>query len=159
MSMQSLSNILYRCNIRIHFDPLQRSEAYEGIREMTHTNNSNLFEGLKAAIREHASSNFLRLKDGESADVIVDVDLMNADPNKRTPREEQVENFDKTAKVWKLRLDCRVGSSNKVFYIGDRHKADVVALLERGVRKIRISRSGADAKTTKYVFTEVTEQQ
>jgi hypothetical protein len=123
------------------------------------TKQSSLFEGLKAAIREHANSNFLQLKDGESADVIVEVDLMNADPNKRTPREEQVENFDKTAKVWKLRLDCRVGSYNKVFRVGARDKADVVALLERGVRKIRISRSGSTAQTTKYIFTEVTKQQ
>lgn len=49
------------------------------------TKQSNLFEGLKAAISEHASSNFLRLKDGELAVVTVDVDLMNADPNKRSP--------------------------------------------------------------------------
>jgi hypothetical protein len=123
------------------------------------TKKSNLFEGLKAAISEHASSNYLRLKDGESAVVIVDVDLMNADPDKRTPREEQVPNFDKTDKVWKLRLDCRVGSSSKVFYVGTRDKAHVVALLERGVRKIRISRSGTTAQTTKYSFTEVSEQQ
>jgi hypothetical protein len=129
------------------------------IENVQNTKQTNLFEGLKAAILEHASSNFLRLKDGESAVVIVDVDLMNADPNKRTPREEEVENFDKTAKVWKLRLDCRVGSSNKVFYVGARDKADVVALLERGVQKIRISRSGSTAQTTKYTFTEVPEQQ
>ena len=129
------------------------------IENTRNTKQPNLFEGLKSAIREHASSNFLRLKDGESADVIVDVDLLNADPNKRTPREEQVWNFDKTAKVWKLRLDCRVGDSNKVFYIGARDKIDVVALLERGVRKIRISRFGTTARTTKYTFTEVPEQQ
>jgi hypothetical protein len=123
------------------------------------TKQSNLFEGLKVAIREHASSNYLRLKDGESAVVTVDVDLMNADPNKQNPREVQVDNFNKTAKVWKMRLDCRVGSSNKVFYVSARDKEDVVALLERGVRKIRISRFGTTAQTTKYTFTEVTEQQ
>jgi hypothetical protein len=134
-------------------------EIMAEIDNVQNTKQPNLFEGLKAAIREHASSNFLRLKDGESAIVIVDVDLLNADPNKRTPREEQVENFDKTAKVWKLRLDCRVGSSNKVFYVGARDKADVVALLERGVRKIRISRFGSNVLTTKYMFTEITEQQ
>jgi hypothetical protein len=67
---------------------------------------TTLFAGLKAAIVEHSSGSFLRLKDGESAVVTVDVDPLNADPMKRTPREEQVDNFAKTGKVWKLRLGC-----------------------------------------------------
>jgi hypothetical protein len=117
---------------------------------------TTLFAGLKAAIVEHSNGKFLRLKDGESIVVTVDVQY-NADPAKCMPREEEVDNYDKTGKVWKLRLDCIVGTTRKVFYVGPRDKSDVVALLESGVRKIKIARFGSTAQTTKYVFTGVHE--
>jgi hypothetical protein len=140
---------------------LFESRSDKGAEEiMTHLENpqedqqTNLFAGLKASILEHSRGNFLRLKDGESEVVTVAVDQMAADANRRTPREEEVDNFAKTAKVWKLRLDCRVGSTNKVFHVRAQDKADVLALLERGVRRIKIARFGSTAKNTKYVFTE-----
>lgn len=121
--------------------------------QMQQTN--NIFAGLKAAIAEHSSGGYLRLKDGQSAVVTVLVDQTNPDPAKRTPREEYVDNYAKTSKVWKLRLDCQVDDTKKIFHVRAQDKAEVLALLERGVREIKIARFGSTAQTTKYTFTEV----
>ncbi len=124
---------------------------------MSDDDERDLFKGLRDEIGEHAKPEYLKLKDGECIVVTVVVDRKNEDPAKRTPREELVLNFDKTDKIWKLRLDLLVGNSKKVFYVGQRDKAEVLALLERGVRKISICRYGSTAQTTKYTFTEVKE--
>ena len=118
-----------------------------------------LFDDLKDSIVEHGGGNFLRLKDGESATVTVAVHY-DLDPAKRQPREEEVMNFDKTKKVWKLRLDCYVGddvnkpnSTTKIFHVRAQDKAEVLSLLKSGVRRMRISRFGSTATNTKYTFT------
>jgi hypothetical protein len=124
----------------------------------TNTNNNGpLFAQLKSSIVEHSAGQYLRLKDGESAIVNVVVNYDPTNPQNSTPREEEVLNFDKTKKIWKLRLDVNIGDNNgsKVFHVRAQDKADVVSLLERGVRRIRISRYGSTAQTTKYVFSEV----
>jgi hypothetical protein len=130
------------------------------------SNNSNqttpqpLFAQLRTSIVEHSVGQYLRLKDGESHVVTVLVNYDPEHPENSTPREEEVLNFDRTKKIWKLRLDCYVGNSNntentKIFHVRAQDKADVLGLLERGVRRMRISRYGSTAQTTKYVFSEV----
>jgi hypothetical protein len=118
-----------------------------------------LFAQLRTAVVEHSAGQYLRLKDGESHVVTVLVNYDPEHPRNNTPREEEVLNFDKTKKIWKLRLDCFVGNNNttdtKIFHVRAQDKADVIALLERGVRRMRISRYGSTAQTTKYVFSEV----
>jgi hypothetical protein len=117
-----------------------------------------LFAQLRTSIVEHSAGQYLRLKDGESHVVTVLVNYDSQNPENSTPREEEVLNFDKTKKIWKLRLDCYVGNNTentKIFHVRSQDKADVLALLERGVRCMRISRYGSNAQTTKYVFSEV----
>jgi len=118
---------------------------------------SQLFTQLRNAIVEHSAGHYLRLKDGESQVVTVEVKY---DPNNSEnwpPREEEVQNFDKTKMVWKLRLDCYLGnntkSDTKIFHVRTQDKAEILALLERGVRRLRISRYGSTAQNTKYTFT------
>jgi hypothetical protein len=117
-----------------------------------------LFAQLRTSIVEHSVGQYLRLKDGESHVVTVLVNYDPEHPENSTPREEEVLNFDRTKKIWKLRLDCYVGNnteSTKIFHVRAQDKADVLGLLERGVRCMRISRYGSTAQTTKYVFSEV----
>jgi hypothetical protein len=134
--------------------------------EQQNTNNNNnqttqqqpLFAQLRTSIVEHSAGQYLRLKDGESHVVTVLVNYDPDHPQNSTPREEEVLNFDKSRKIWKLRLDCYVGNNTentKIFHVRAQDKADVLGLLERGVRRIRISRYGSTAQTTKYVFSEV----
>ena len=121
---------------------------------------TNLFTQLRSSIVEHSGGQFLRLKDGESQIVTVLVHVDGNNPENTTPREEQVMNFDKTKKIWKLRLDCFVGNNRdetKVFHVRAQDKTEVIALLERGVRRLRISRYGSTATNTKYTFTPETE--
>ena len=119
---------------------------------------SPFFTQLRTSIVEHSAGQYLRLKDGESHVVTVLVNYDPEHPENSTPREEETLNFDKTKKIWKLRLDCFVGNnteSTKIFHVRAQDKADVLALLERGVRRMRISRYGSTASNTKYVFSEV----
>jgi hypothetical protein len=124
----------------------------------TSTTQQPLFAQLRTKIAEHSSGQYLRLKDGESHVVTVLVNYDPEHPENSTPREEETLNFDKTRKIWKLRLDVYVGNNTentKIFHVRAQDKADVLGLLERGVRRIRISRYGSTAQTTKYVFSEV----
>lgn len=91
--------------------PKMREEDKEMTSEKDHeeqdeNTQKKLFDGLKAAIVEHGGGDFLRLKDGESAAVTVDVDLANTDPTKQTPREEQDGALDKASTSYNDTFDA-----------------------------------------------------
>jgi hypothetical protein len=148
---------------RLRSNKNKRKSENKMANQIEETNNptnptSPLFRQLRSSITEHSAGQFLRLKDGESVVVNVLVNYDATNPANNTPREEEVLNFDKSKKIWKLRLDCYVGNNTentKIFHVRSQDKSEVISLLERGVRKMRISRYGTSATTTKYVFSPV----
>ncbi len=121
----------------------------------------SIFSQLKDSIIEHSGGPYLRLKDGESQIVTVIVGRDPNDPEKITPREEQVQSFDKTKMTWKMRLDCYLGDNTsgetKIFHVRAQDKKEVYALLKGGARRFRITRYGSTAQNTKYTFQPIME--
>jgi hypothetical protein len=132
---------------------VQDTQANENPEPTTTTikKKQDFFEGLRRAMVENAGGDFLRLQDGEYVVATVQV-VVDPDPTKQTPRFEEVDNYNKTGKVRKMRLDLEVGTGKKVFYVGSQAQRQVIALLQRDVRRIKISRFGSTAQNTRYVF-------
>jgi hypothetical protein len=117
--------------LKVRKQKVKKVEAVTAVEQLAPLpDKKGLFAGLRASIADH-SGKFLKIRDGQSVIVTVKIDPLNADPEKRTPKEIQVDNYKKDGKVWKLRLDVVLPTgSEKIFDVRSTDKETVLRLLE-----------------------------
>jgi hypothetical protein len=113
---------------------------------------SGLFDRLRIETIEYSSGEVLRLQDSECVSCEVEVAYDPADPTKSTPKHVLVSDYnDKDKKKMRLCLDIRIGNTKKKHIVSELKKREVLAMLERGVRRMKICRSGID-RETRYTY-------